>query len=55
MKYLPLLGCLITVALGLLGAFAPRKAALLVGVERRAGPECPSCAPPMAAFFSAWA
>ena len=33
MKYLALLGCLITIALGLLGACAPRKAALLVGVE----------------------
>lgn len=33
MKYLPLLGCLITVALGMLGAFAPQKAALLVSIE----------------------
>ena len=33
MKYLPLLGCLITMALGALGAFAPQKAAMFVSVE----------------------
>lgn len=33
MHYFPLLGCLTTIALGLLGAFAPSKAALLVSIE----------------------
>ena len=33
MKYLALLGCLIAMALGLLGACAPRRAALFVSVE----------------------